>query len=148
MSERLRPDFTGTVNPWRRRWVDILASRTKPALMGTKSLVILALASYGTSFLRERYLLQAALGSGSLDHAVLAYAIAALIANVYAITIGLVWIDGRHIPKLLMRFELFAVLGLLLILLWPLGGSCLLLASLISGSEFSRQRAAFLHRQS
>lgn len=112
------------------------------------SLIGLAAASYVTSFARERYLLQHALGSTALDGAVVAYGLAALLGNLWAIALSLIWIDGRrNIP---IVFKNFGLIGALAIFLYPVSslvGSALLLAALIGAFEFNRQRAAFVGKQ-
>jgi hypothetical protein len=111
------------------------------------ALVGLAFVSYLTSFFRETFLVQIALGSTALDRAVLAYGMAAFVGNLYAIALGLVWIDGRRIPSICTRFGVFAVSGIVLLPIWPVAGSCVLLASFVAGFEFHRQRSAFVNRQ-
>ncbi len=110
-------------------------------------LVVLAGVSYFTSFLRERYLIQHALGTESLNVAVIAYAVAAIIGNLYAITLGLAWLDGRKIPRWASAFGAVAAVGLVLAAVAPKVGSLLILASLVFGYEYGRQRSAFSGRQ-
>ncbi|MDQ6948538.1 MAG: hypothetical protein M3256_20335 [Actinomycetota bacterium] len=103
---------------------------------------------YGTSFIRERYLLQHALGLSALDVGVTAYGIAATFGNLWAVTLSIVWIDGgRRISPSLTRFWLYACAGIVLYPISPIGGSCVALASLVAAFEYNRQRAAFRGRQ-
>lgn len=110
-------------------------------------LPLITLVSYLTSFLRERYLIQEAIGSLVLDRSIAAYGAAALVGNTYAIVLGLLWIDGRPIPSWARSFWLPGVGGLALMPWSPPTGACVALASLVSASEYHRQRSAFRDRQ-
>lgn len=122
---------------------------SEPIKSNLTSLVlpVLALASYLTSFLRERYLIQQALGLAALDQSVAAYAVASLAGNVYATALGLIWLDGRRIPRWATSFGTVAVVGLALTTISPTVGTCLILASLIAAFDFARQKSALRGRQ-
>jgi len=109
--------------------------------------VALAATSYLTTFLRERFLLQHALGSSALDGAVLAYAAAAGIGNLCGISLGLIWIDGRRIPRWATPFVAYVALGAAVAIVAPVSGSIILLGSLVFAFEYGRQRAAYRSRQ-
>lgn len=110
-------------------------------------LVALSAASYLTSFLRERFLLQQAFGSLGLDRAVGVYAIASVVGNLYAVGLGLAWIDGRRIPRWATAFAAYAAIGGVAAFLHPTVGGAIVLASLTSAYEYNRQRAVYRARQ-
>lgn len=130
----------------RRPTLPALPARLQ-ALFRPSLLPAITLASYLTSFLRERYLIQHALGTQVLDESVAAYGLAAMAGNFYAVVLGLIWLDGRPIPTWARSFPLSGSAGIALIPFMPTLGSCITLASLVAACEYHRQRSAFRNRQ-
>lgn len=146
---RIRSTAMSSLARLARRVCVIVPVRTVSGSPGRSvRLVALMVAVYSTSFLRERYLLQEALGGPPLDHAVAAYGVAAMIGNVWAGVLGMAWIDGRVNGKQWYRqlLPVFVVGGVLLPI-QPAIGVTIVLAGLVGAFEYNRQRAAFVGRQ-
>lgn len=119
------------------------SQRARPTL-----LVGLTAAVYATSFIRERFLLQAALGSAALDGAVTYYGIAAMLGNLWAVSVSLAWIDGRAVRPVFRGFAFVLALGIALAPLSAVLGGSVALVGLVGAFEYHRQRAAFAGQQS
>lgn len=112
------------------------------------ALVLLAVGSYGTSFLRERYLYQRALGSRGLDLAVICIGIAFTLGNLIGALLAFSWTAGRVMPRAAKGAALGGVA--LLVLLAPVLGLVPLTAALVACMalfELGRVKAAHQGRQ-
>jgi hypothetical protein len=124
--------------------------RRRPATASVSVLPFLALASYGTSFLRDVYLLRQALGNVSLDAALLFMLGAAVGANVCGGTLSGLWIGGRACSsKLYLGYGMGGLAGILLMAMGngPVG-AMVIIGFALATFELSRVRAASIGRQS